>query len=505
MALSKGYQCEFIDQVNDLFYCNKCSVVARRLTVTGCCGESYCHACIVDICQQGKPCPDCGKKRFTIYEQLKYQHRIRSIQAYCTLRKTGCGWSGTLEQLDTHLDPDQDSCQYVDTKCPLNCHMTIPKNKVEQHVAEECTKRPYVCQHCGFKATYEEVLGTHLSECKYVPLQCPNRCGVTCDREDMEDHMKMCRLQEVACEFQGVGCSEKNLREDESDHAEMYTQKHLAMTAAEAIKSRNQLEQDLEDRKQITKEWGLKLQEQEQKLHEQEQKLQEQEQKLQEQEQKLQEQEQKLQEQEQKLREQEQKLQKQEQKLQKQEQKLQKQEQKLQKQEQKMQKMQQKLQGLEKSLLKQNEEMAIVKENMDKLTRNVGHFVNCSRTFEIRNLMAYKVTCYGPDMYTNVSGYKFCLGASVSDVFCSVNLRLVSRPGEFDDQLKWPAQVTFTLLLLNQKGGQDMECTQECIQWNRPSIPHACITAFKSVEKSELNDFLHDDTLYFNFVKLVVE
>ena len=116
------------------------------------------------------------------------------------MKERGCDWSGTLEQLDTHLDTDQDNCQYVDTKYPLNCHMTIPKNKVEQHVAQHCARRPYVCQHCNFKATYEEVVDTHLPECKYVPLQCPNLCGVTFERDFMEDHMKMCRLEEVGCE-----------------------------------------------------------------------------------------------------------------------------------------------------------------------------------------------------------------------------------------------------------------------------------------------------------------
>ena len=130
------------------------------------------------------------------------------------MQQRDCDWSGTLEQLDTHLDPDQDNCQYVDTKSALNCHMTIPKNKVEQHVAKHCAKRPFVCQYCSFKATYEEVVDKHLLECKYVSLQCPNRCGVTFERDFMEDHMKMCRLQEVGCEFDGMGCDGCFRRED---------------------------------------------------------------------------------------------------------------------------------------------------------------------------------------------------------------------------------------------------------------------------------------------------
>ena len=203
---SLGYQCEFIDPVPEDFYCKNCNLVARKFTFTSCCGETYCHACIADTQEQGKPCPACGEKDFTLTKQVKYQKRIKGLKVYCTMKERGCGWSGTLEQLDTHLDPDQENCQYVDTKCPLDCQQAIPKNKVEQHVGQHCTKRPYVCQHCNFKATYEEVVDKHLPECKYVPLQCPNLCGVTFERDFTEDHMKMCRLEDVECEFGGVGC-----------------------------------------------------------------------------------------------------------------------------------------------------------------------------------------------------------------------------------------------------------------------------------------------------------
>ena len=44
----------------------------------------------------------------------------------------------------------------------------------------------------------------HLPDWKV--LQCPILCGVTFKLDFMEDHMKMCRLEEVGCEFSGVGC-----------------------------------------------------------------------------------------------------------------------------------------------------------------------------------------------------------------------------------------------------------------------------------------------------------
>ena len=197
------------------------------------------------------------------------------------MKERGCDWSGTLEQLDTHLDPDQDNCQYVDTKCPLNCHMTIPKNEVEQHVAQHCVKRPYVCQHCNFKATYDEVVNKHLPECKYVPLQCPNLCGVTFERDFMEDHMKMCRLEEVGCEFSGMRCNDRFKREDQEEHTKQNCQKHLTLTASLALETKEQLQQKVIEQdvkcREVEDRLRRKIEKQEKKLDEQEEKLQKQE------------------------------------------------------------------------------------------------------------------------------------------------------------------------------------------------------------------------------------
>ena len=266
---TKGYQCEFIDSVPEDFYCKKCTLVARRLTICSSCMESYCYACITDTQKQGQPCPTCREEHFQALPQVKYQKRMKELRVYCSLKERGCGWSGTLDQLDTHLDPDQDNCQYVDTKCPLNCHMTIPKNKVEQHVAQHCAKRPHVCQYCSFKATYEEVVDTHLPECKYVPLQCPNLCGVTFEREFMEDHMKMCPLEEVECEFSGVGCEKRFRREDQEEHTRQNSQKHLTLTASLAKQLQQKLEEQENKHREEKQVLKMKIEEQEKKIEEQ--------------------------------------------------------------------------------------------------------------------------------------------------------------------------------------------------------------------------------------------
>ena len=514
----------------DVFYCKKCKLVARRLTVTGCCGESYCHACIADICEQHKPCPECGQENFSIYEQLKYQKRIKALPVYCSLKTRGCEWSGQLVQLDQHLDSEQGDCQYVDVKCPLSCQQVLLKNQVEQHLSEACTKRPYVCRHCAFKATYEEVVHKHLPECKYIPLPCPNRCGVTCDSEDMEDHMKMCRLEEMMCKFNTIGCDGRYAREDEDEYTKKKTQKHLMLIVADAVTTKHQLQKKLQEQEQKLGKKERKLGEQEQKLRELEQKLREQEQKLGEHEDeeklKLGDQEQKLEEQKQKLEEQELKLGEQEQKLGEQEQKLGEQEQKLREQEkmlvEQLEMQKKTIHCLELKFEEQNKKHVLLQQDCNRkgllLDQLSEHFINSTRRFEMRNFSEEKAknrpgVWKSPPTYTHLHGYKFCIGvdANGEGMACGngVSVHLYTMPGEFDEDLKWPVPAAVTVGLENQEDGRNVEIC-EIVCWTKPNTKYQKLITFYGfnlyalfIKHSDLSPYLVNNTLHF-YIKEVI-
>ena len=500
MATCQGYQCEFVEVVYEDFYCRKCSLVARRLTITDCCGESFCHNCIAGPQLQNQPCPACGENNFNTFKQVKKQRRISQLMVYCSMKERGCGWSGTLEQLDTHLDPHQDNCQYVDTKCPLNCLKTIPKNNLDDHPAQHCVKRAYICRHCSFKATYEEVVDAHLPQCKYVPLDCPNRCGATFERDFLEDHMKMCRLEEVECELRGVGCGGRFLREDQEEHARQNSQKHLTLTASLAVKTKEQLQQKLLELDQTHKEEEEKLKK---KIEEQEEKSEEQEETIQEQEERCEEQEKKIGELEKKLWEQEKKLGKQEKKLGEQEKKLMEQEKKLREQD--------KTSRLEKRFTVELERnLHELKKTFQDFEQKVSTTIFLHRRFEMRNFSAEKEKdktsdWKSPTMYTHVGGYKFCIGVDANGCGSghgkSIYVDLWATPGEFDDQLKWPAEAKFTIELVNQRGVQNASCSCQ-VDWNKPTRL-SYIGSFNRLGHGfkhhiKLGSFLKNDTLIFN-------
>ena len=378
----------------------------------------------------------------TTFQFKKYRDKVNNLQVYCSMKERGCGWSGTLEQLDTHLDPHQDNCQYVDTKCPLNCLKTIPKNNLDDHLAQHCVKRAYVCRHCSFKATYEEVVDTHLPQCKYVPLDCPNRCGATFERDFLEDHMKMCRLEQVECELRGVGCGGRFLREDQEEHARQNSQKHLTLTASLVVETKEQLQQKLLELDQRHKEEEEKLKK---KIEEQEKKLGEQE----------------------------------------------------------------KLSQLEKKQLEGK--LLEFSTRFQDFEKRMSTILFCDRTFEMKNFSVHREKDQfgdwrSPPMYTHFRGYKFCIGVDANGCGAGhgrfINIDLCVLPGEFDDQLKWPARAKMKLALIHQDGGCNVSSRVER-QWNKPSGARI-VGSFNDygcgfLSHVLLSSFLSDnDSLYFS-------
>ena len=552
---TQGFACEFVVSVPDYLHCKACNLVARRLTLTSCCGESYCHACIADTQKQGKPCPACGEKDFSIFGHRKNQKQINSLLVCCSLKERGCDWSGTLKRLNTHLDPDQDNCQCVDTKCPLNCQKTVPKNKVEQHVAQECTKRPHVCQHCGFKATYEEVVDTHFPECGYVPLQCPNRCGVTCERGDMEDHMKICQLEEIACEFGALGCDIRFRREDQEEHTRQNSQKHLALIASLAMKTKEQLQQQEKrlEEKHIAekKEISQKIEEQERKLQEQhdvckaetkalKQNLKAQAKIIQDQAIKLVKLEKIVQEkldirEEEKItqlgkfaRGQEKIMQELKKRLGKMNTEIEDSKLKLQtrlvdiemectvkeksttlKFDEQKKKLENykcwlehqtdaKFQNLEDKFWNEIEEME--HKNVAMLHR----MISLRRTFEMNNFGNEKAKesyedWKSPAMYTHVCGYKFCIGVDANGYgsgygkFLCMDLWAMS--GEYDSQLRWPARVKLTIELVNQYGEENRSYSADVLEWDQPTGQFNWVTALGNIKMGQDCAFLDHSEL----------
>ena len=248
-----GYECEFVDQVPEDYFCKYCKHVAREPNITSCCGEGLCKACIKCVIQSQESCPCCQEVDFTSYPQKKWQRVVLTLKVHCSLKDRGCEWTGQLQHLDAHLDLTTGDCVYVDVDCPNKCNQNVQKHNVDTHLANHCPNRDYTCPHCSFKATFREVF-EHFNVCQYYPLVCPNRCGASFERDVLEDHMKMCGLQKLQCEFSYAGCEDEFVRDHQKEHIEQNTQKHLALVAAATLRNNQEQQKfvkELKDRQDL--------------------------------------------------------------------------------------------------------------------------------------------------------------------------------------------------------------------------------------------------------------
>ena len=75
-------------------------------------------------------------------------------------------------------------------------------------------------------------------------------------------------------------------------------------------------------------------------------------------------------------------------------------------------------------------------------------------------------------MYTHVCGYKFYIGVDANGYSFgrgkAVYVNVWGIPGNYDDQLKWPARAKFTIELINQQGRENATSTTDIITWKRP-------------------------------------
>ncbi|XP_064405324.1 TNF receptor-associated factor 5-like isoform X1 [Halichondria panicea] len=226
-----GYQCDFVEKISSFYICKQCKLVAKEASITVCCGETFCSKCQEAITRSKQLCPSCGAVGGSSVQQAKYQKAISSLKVRCIKKQNGCNWTGKLDNIKEHLL----ECEYAEIQCSKGCEIKVQRRMLINHLREECPERDFTCTHCNHKSTYRAVTEDHWPVCKYYPLECPNLCGVHCDREMLDDHMKMCTMEKLKCEFSNVGCKASYLRQDYDRHMRENIHKHLALTAATAV------------------------------------------------------------------------------------------------------------------------------------------------------------------------------------------------------------------------------------------------------------------------------
>ena len=233
-----GYEYIFVDKVHDRYICHVCTKPLRAPHLTTCCGQHYCETCLSSWLkkQQKGTCPHCRAEgdEFQHVLDKKLSREIRSLNVYCTFQEEGCKWTGHLELVRGHI---QESCGYVNIECPNKCegpqfkgYMKVKRCDLDMHLKEKCYLRPYQCEHCGLKGTYQSIVGDpddpHDQICPEFPLSC-HYCNENIKRKDLNSHCSQCPLKPVPCPFREAGCDSDLVRKGVSEHVTANQEKHI--------------------------------------------------------------------------------------------------------------------------------------------------------------------------------------------------------------------------------------------------------------------------------------
>ena len=240
-----GYDCEFVERPKELETdCPICLLVLRDPFQTSCCGNSFCQSCIKRVQADKKACPTCDEADFGVFPDKRLRRSLYAFQVRCVHQKSACEWIGELGELDRHLNLNQElgkklvGCAFATVAC-TNCCEYFQRRHVHAHETESCPQRPFSCDHCeDYESVYEDVVNNHWPVCKCYPVPCPNECGVSPERQNVETHLNtVCSLTVVNCDFHYAGCEVQLVRKEVSTHLAKSLAAHISllMTQTQAL------------------------------------------------------------------------------------------------------------------------------------------------------------------------------------------------------------------------------------------------------------------------------
>ena len=294
-----GYdQTLFVCKVADRFICQICTKVLREPHLAVCCGQHFCESCLNEWFDR-QPGRESCPPRHCRAEGDAFNHvidkglrsEINELKIKCTHHEEGCEWRGELGALTTHLE-SQNGCGYELLKCPHKCELMpgckltcfLKRKEMERHLTHDCCLRPYQCEFCGHRDTYQGITGHgtfkniknagciyfgHQATCLEVPLACPNICGSKdIKRRDMDSHRSRCPQEPVECPFAEAGCTDGVVRSQLENHMTSSLQQHLMLVMKDSKETKRELQAKLAKAEEKLSDTEAKLRETEQRQDE---------------------------------------------------------------------------------------------------------------------------------------------------------------------------------------------------------------------------------------------
>lgn len=235
-----GYTFDFVGKVPHELSCKLCSKVLREPVQVVCCGQHYCKSCIERRIAANPTCPTCRTPNFNHFKDKHFEQRIDMLKIYCPHHKKGCKWTGEMSTVKSHLHASQ-GCPYEAVLCVNKCGQTMMRRDIKEHLVKHCMLRRVRCQYCNHENTYQVVTGTHYGVCPSYPVKCSYNCNTkNIKRSELSKHEPMCGMKPTTCPFAGAGCKASLVQKDLQDHLGAFTAHHLGLVtkSMDSLKTR---------------------------------------------------------------------------------------------------------------------------------------------------------------------------------------------------------------------------------------------------------------------------
>ena len=221
-----GLTFTFIELLPCELMCRICKLPCKNPQISLCCKNNFCegHLKTVSDVSTQRQCPMCDSEKFEAFPDAQADERMQALMMYCPNKDAGCKWIGKLSQVDEHCNSDHLGCIFQEVKCPNKCGVSIQRKDLENHLAADC---PCYCQYCKTTGDKTLIANHHKEKCQKFTVQCPNDCGAFMLREEMNEHRKVCPSEEIQCEYYDAGCKILMLRKNREKHNKNCALQHL--------------------------------------------------------------------------------------------------------------------------------------------------------------------------------------------------------------------------------------------------------------------------------------
>ncbi|XP_065914867.1 TNF receptor-associated factor 3-like [Dysidea avara] len=129
------------------------------------------------------------------------------------------------------IDAHKDTCLLEKVTCSSGCGLTLERQYLTTHIEDECPCYEVYCKCCHIAGERRFIEYDHKEQCLKFPVPCPNMCEVASVlRYQIEEHLELCPLEVVPCDYHIVGCEERMARKDKKEHNHKKIEEHLSFT-----------------------------------------------------------------------------------------------------------------------------------------------------------------------------------------------------------------------------------------------------------------------------------